>query len=366
MSSDSRQPSTTSLTPDSSKSTSPEGPAPGRRSRPPTMAEVAAEAGVSHQTVSRVINGFPGVRPATRDRVQAAVGKLGYRRNLAARALVTKHSGLIGVIAVGSFLHGPTSTLASLERAARDHSYLTLIATIAETSEAQFRAALDEFLERSVEAVIVIASRESLVWFAGTLKLDIPLIIVGPRPTDLDDLVCMSVDQTAGARLAIAHLAELGHRDITLLAGPSNWVDAQRRLDGALAECAERGIQPRLARGDWSPASGHAAGVQIAELPSAARPTAICCANDHMALGALSAFHQYGIEIPTEMSVVGFDDLPGSGYYYPGLTTVHQDFETLGTRVIIAALKMIGGEAPDTEPVPPILVSRASTTHPRN
>ncbi|APT89386.1 hypothetical protein CFRA_09135 [Corynebacterium frankenforstense DSM 45800] len=330
------------------------------------MAEVAAVAGVSHQTVSRVINGFPGVRPQTREKVQAAVDQLGYRRNLAARALVTRQSRLIGVIAVGSFLYGPTSTLASLERAARDHSYLTLIATIAETSDEQFSAALDEFLERSVEAIIVIASRESLVWFAGSLDLDIPLIIVGPRPADLDQLTCLSVDQTAGAELAVTHLAELGHRDVTLLAGPANWVDAQRRFDGALTQSEMLGIQPRIARGDWSPGSGYAAGVKIAQLQPEARPTAVFCANDHMALGLLAAFHAHRISVPDEISVIGFDDLPGSGFYFPALTTIHQDFDALGTKVIKAALAMISGATPDTDPVPPKLVKRESTAAPRS
>ncbi len=329
------------------------------------MAEVAAEAGVSHQTVSRVINESPGVRPQTKQRVQAAIDKLGYRRNLAARALVTRQSGLIGVIAVGSFQYGPTSTLASLERAARENSYLTLIATIAETSHEQFRTALNEFLERSVEAIVVIASRESLVWFAGALNLAVPLIVLGPRPADLEGLTCLSVSQAGGARLAVSHLLELGHRDITLLTGPSNWVDAQRRLQGALSECEAHGVQPRIASGDWNPASGYEAGMRVADLPPAARPTAVFCANDHMALGFLAACHTQGIRVPEDISVVGFDDIPGVAYYTPGLTTVHQDFSELGSRAIGAALEMIAGRTPVTEPVPATLVIRGSTAPPR-
>lgn len=346
-------------------------PLPGGQRRSPTMAEVAAEAHVSPQTVSRVMNGFEGVRPETRIRVEQAVRDLGYRRNFAARTLVTQRSGLIGVIAVGSFLYGPTSTLATIERSARRRNYLTLLATITESSQEQFQAALDEFLDRSVEAVVVIAAREPLVRYSTSLDLGIPLIVVGPRPDDLPNARCISVDQEAGARLAVEHLAELGHRDIALLTGPRHWVDAQQRIQGALATCEEHDIHPRIFSGDWSAESGYRAGTAIAELPAAARPTAVFAANDHMALGLIASLSENELDIPGDLSIVGFDDVPEAAFYTPSLTTVHQDFGELGNRAIASLIAMMGdpGEdnspSPDFEPVVPHICVRNSTDAPR-
>src|SRR5699024_7144553 len=137
--------------------------------RRPTLAEVAAVAGVSHQTVSRVINSYPGVRPATRERVQDAVRKLGYRRNTAARSLVTRESRLIGVIAIGAFLLRPTLTISRIERAARDNGHMTFLATMKDAEEADLNQAIGQCLERSVDILILIANREVWVHFASKL-----------------------------------------------------------------------------------------------------------------------------------------------------------------------------------------------------
>lgn len=332
----------------------------------PTMAEVAAAAGVSHQTVSRVINGITGVRAETRQRVEEAVKELGYRRNQAARALVTQRSGLIGVIAVGSFLYGPTSTLATIEKSARQHEYLTLLATISEIDGDQFTTALNEFLDQGVEAVVVIAARERLVRFSSSLDLNIPIVVVGPRPDDLSDLLCVSVEQYEGARMAVDHLVELGHSDIALVSGPRHWVDSQQRLHGALAACEVHGIHPRVFSGDWSPESGHKAGHSLAEIPADRRPTAVFTANDQMALGLIGALRDHGIDLPREMSIVGFDDIPEAAYFSPSLTTVRQDFETLGARVMSAVISLLNGTDADLSPVIPTLIIRHSTTHPAN
>src|SRR5699024_1389698 len=232
----------------------------------PTLAEVAAVAGVSHQTVSRVINSYPGVRPATRERVQDAVRKLGYRRNTAARSLVTNESRLVGVIAVGSFLYGPTSTLAAIEDAAREHGYMTLLATVKDTDGANLGAAVNECLERSVDALIIIANQEMWVRYSSTLDVDVPLIVVGPRPNDIGSLTCMSVNQAHGAEMAIEHLDFLGHRKIGILAGPRDWVDAQQRLSGALTACYKKRIESGVRESDWSAKQGSETGREVMEL----------------------------------------------------------------------------------------------------
>ncbi len=329
--------------------------------RRPTLAEVASLAGVSHQTVSRVVNNFEGVRPATREKVQAAIKELGYRRNTAARALVTNESRLVGVITVGSFLYGPTSTLAAIEDAAREHGYMTLIATVKDTDRKNLDAAVNECLERAVDALIIIANQEMWVRYTSTLKIDIPLIVVGPRPNDIGALTCMSVNQSHGAEMAIEHLSALGHKKVIILAGPRDWVDAQQRLSGALTACYRRGIVSEVREGDWSAKRGHQVGREILEMPGHERPTAIFAANDHMALGLLAAFNQDGLSVPADISIVGFDDSPGSEFYSPPLTTIRQDFTALGTKVLAACLSLIRDEKPDIELVDPILLVRAST-----
>lgn len=332
------------------------------RRRHPSMAEVAQVAGVSHQTVSRVINGFEGVRPETKLRVEMAIKELGYRRNALARALATRSTKVIGVIAVGSFLYGPSRTLAALSEAAQTRGYSILISTIREADETAFGNAIGEFLETNTAAIIVIAARKSLSRYADQLELDVPIIMVGPRVDSSPNLPSMSVDQGEGARTAIRHLIQLGHEKIAILAGPPNWTDAAWRREEAIAECAAAGIDPTIHEGDWSAHSGYVTGIRISTLAAARRPTAIFSANDHMALGLFNAFFSTGISVPRDISVIGFDDVPESSYYSPSLTTIFQDFATLGHRVLDAAIALINDEMPDTTPVPAELRVRSSTS----
>lgn len=327
----------------------------------PTLAQVAAKAGVSHQTVSRVINGFPGVRAATRQRVQAAIDELGYRRNVAARALVTKTSRLVGVIAIGSFHYGPTSTLSSIDNAVRDHGYMTLLATVKGKDERGLKVAVERCLEYAVDVLIVIANQEVWVRYVGGLDTGVPVILVGPQPSDMAELTCMSVDQVHGAQMAIDHLGQLGHRSVALLAGPSAWIDAQQRLSAAVEQCRRRSIEFEVLPGDWTAASGFAAGQQLVRRPVGDRPTAVFAANDQMALGLLSALNRGGISVPREISVIGFDDVPDARYYSPALTTVRQDFETLGHRVLEQALRLLAGQQVEDRTLAPILKVRDST-----
>ncbi|MGO1714589.1 MAG: LacI family DNA-binding transcriptional regulator [Ancrocorticia populi] len=325
------------------------------------MAEVAKVAGVSHQTVSRVINGFPGVRPDTRERIEAAIKETGYRRNSAARTLVTRRSGLIGVIAVGSFLYGPTSTLAAIDEAARKHDYTIMLSNIREGSETEFRNAVESCLDRAVEAVLIIATREVLVEYLHAMQIDVPTIVVGPSQDSVPGgLNTMCVDQEQGAHMAVQHLIDLGHRDITLVTGPHNWIEVQERCEGAKRTCAEAGIKPTIYEGDWSAAFGYQLGKKLTD-PEGSLPEAIFAANDHMALGLIAAFHENGIKLPEDVSIVGFDDVPEASFYTPSLTTIHQDFTTLGRRVLEAALALLDDERPDMTPVAATLNVRAST-----
>ncbi|WP_392399546.1 LacI family DNA-binding transcriptional regulator [Actinotignum urinale] len=332
-----------------------------RDMRTTSMAQVAKVAGVSHQTVSRVINNFPGVREETRKRVKKAIRDTGYVPNTAARTLVTNRSSMVGVISVGSFLFGPTHTLAALEKEAREARYTTLLTTVSENSREEFFAAVNNFLQRSVDVIIVIAARHSTTEFVAELELDIPLITVGIEADVAEHIPGLCVDQDAGARMAIRHLHQLGHEHVGLINGPENWNDAQLRHDAALDEAQKLGMRIVNYSGDWSARSGFDTGMYIASLPVVERPTGLFSANDHMALGLFAAFAKCGISVPRDMSVIGFDNVPESGYYSPALSTISQDFDVLGFRVLKATLALVAGEEPDLTPVPPRLVIREST-----
>ena len=331
----------------------------GGRPRLPAMSDVARVAGVSHQTVSRVLNDHSKVRPETRERVLKAITELGYRRNIAARALVTRRSGTIGVVTTGLPYFGPTSTLIAVEEAARAAGYFVSIATLADIDAASVNKAVEYFLGQAVEGIIVIAPhddvRDALVPFAA----EVPLVMIASEPSPGFSLHTMSVDQELGARLATRHLLELGHRDVVHLAGPLDWIDARARIVGWRAELAAAGIAPgEQITGDWSAERGYDVGRAMVR---DGVPTAVFAANDQLALGLLHAFAEGGVAIPGDVSVVGFDDVAGAAHFSPPLTTVRQEFAGLGRRCLALLVAAMGGLELDPTPIPPRLVIRAST-----
>jgi len=332
------------------------------RPRPPAMSDVARVAGVSHQTVSRVLNDHSKVRPETRQRVLAAIAELGYRRNIAARALVTRRSGTIGVVTTGLPYFGPTSTLIAVEEAAREAGYFVSIATLAGIDATNVNKALEYFLGQAVEGIIVIAPhddvRDALVPFAA----QVPLVMIASEPSPGFSLHTMSVDQELGARLATRHLLELGHRDVVHLAGPLDWIDARTRVVGWRAELEAAGVAPSAPIiGDWSAERGYDVGRTMVREGA---PTAVFAANDQLALGLLHAFAEGGVAVPRDVSVVGFDDIAGAAHFNPPLTTVRQEFAGLGRRCMALLVAAMGGLELDPTPIPPRLVVRSSTAVP--
>ncbi len=351
------------------------------------MNDVARLAGVSHQTVSRVLNDHPSVRPETRARVNAAIAELGYRPNPAARALVTRRSQTIGVLTTGEARFGPTSTLLAVEDAARAAGYYVSLAIVRHPSEKEVAASLDHFMGQSVEGVVVIAPRAEAVTAARAVASSVPVVMVAAGEPGAPGFRTVSVDQEAGAVLATRHLLELGHRDVVHLSGPQDWLDARLRLRGWQAERARWGLPPAEAiHGDWSAERGYAAGRDLlarAASGEAELPTAIFAANDQLALGLLRALSEAGVPVPGRVSVVGFDDVEGTAFFSPPLTTVRQDFGALGQRcmeLLLSTLPVVGaagrqpgadvalgtGGGVETEPIPPVLVVRASTAPPRH
>lgn len=332
--------------------------------RPPGMYDVARLAGVSHQTVSRVVNDHPSVRPETRQRVLEAIAELGYRRNTAARALVTRRSGTIGVVASGSALFGPTSTLIAVEGAARDAGLFVSLATVARWSGERVRTVLEHFLDQNVDGVVVIAAHDDAVEAVRSFGGPVPIVMVGPNDLPAP-LHSVAVDQREGARLAVRHLVDLGHRDVVHLAGPVDWLDARLRVDGWRAELEAHGLGAgEPVPGDWSADRGYVVGRELAGRGDAL-PTAVFAANDQLALGLLRAFAEAGVRVPDDVSVVGFDDVDGSAHFFPPLTTVRQEFAAVGRRCLELLLRAIDGGPSAGELVTPRVVVRASSGPPR-
>lgn len=353
-------------------------------SRPPTMADVAQVAGVSHQTVSRVLSGHPHVREATRAQVNEAIARLGYRRNPAARALVTRRTRTIGVIAVNTTLHGPASTLAGVQEAARDQGYLVSAVTLRTPDAVSLAEAVEHLAAWGVDGVVAITPQRETVRALAALHTPFPVVTVegGHRLR----LPGVSLDQALGARLVTTHLLDLGHPTVWHVAGPPSWLESEARTEGWRAALAAAGAPaPEPLYGDWSPLSGYRAGQRLADRTgdtAKGRPSALFVANDQMALGVLRAFREAGIRTPQDIAVAGFDDIPEAEFFPPPLTTVRQDFTAIGRRSIALLIEHIDrgdsgpgpgeqhatatarGTAPAHVTVAPQLVVRASTGAP--
>ncbi|MBZ5735470.1 LacI family transcriptional regulator [Nocardioides sp. TRM66260-LWL] len=330
--------------------------------RPPTLQDVAARARVSHQTVSRVVNGSGNVRPATEERVRAAIEELGYRQNLSARALAAGRSGLIGAVMFGSGQFGPQQILLSVDRAARAAGYRLATRTAHELVEDEVRACVGELLGYGVEAVVLIAAHDSALRVQSA-ELGVPvLVLAGDDPDRRPAGPSVGMDNRGGAREATRHLLGLGHGDVAHLAGPPGWSETVQRVLGWQDARAEAGLPPAepLVAGDWSAASGHLAASLVEP-----GTTAVFAANDQMAMGLVAGLEGRGRRVPRDVSVVGFDDLPEAPYLRPALTTVRQDFAALGAEALAVLARLLHGEdAGPTALVPCPLQVRASTAPP--
>ncbi|MET7686877.1 LacI family DNA-binding transcriptional regulator [Streptomyces sp. NPDC005483] len=333
--------------------------------RPPGMMDVAREAGVSHITVSRVINGHPSVRPETRTRVEAAIQKLGYRRNSVARALKSRRSSTIGVVIVGSELFELPRILLGVETAAKQAGYwVSLASRQGESTTGDLLETVQRLTDQSVEAIAVVADRPGTVEALSGLALGVPVAVVMSGNLPHPELSFVEVDQELGARLAVRHLLDLGHRDIAHLTGALRTFDARARLDGWQAELTAAAAEGALREGDFSAESGFRLAHELCDAGSGL-PTAVFAGNDQMAMGVLAAFAERGVKVPHDVSVVGFDDMKGAGYLVPALTTVRQDFAHLGRSAIELLVRRVGGEPAQGQKIAPRLVVRHSTAVPR-
>lgn len=334
-----------------------------RRGRAPSIHDVAEAAGVSYQTVSRVLNAHPKVHPDTAARVHAAVVHLGYRPNRAARALVMKRTRTVGVLIAARPLYGPFSSFLAIEEAARERGYTVTASPNGSEDVADIARAIDSLLMQGVEGIIAIAPQDCARDAIRRIGAHVPVLTLQGAPDEID---AFPIDQRGGARLATRHLVELGHRRILHVPGPPGWAEAEERRRGYLEEMAAHGLEPLLADpGAWTAEAGYVSGRSAFRRWDA---TAAFTANDEMAVGLLAAAVEAGLHVPDDLSVVGFDDIPSARYLAPPLTTVEQDFGEIGRRAMDALIDEIehGAPLPPNPPLPWRLVVRCSTAQVTN
>ena len=329
------------------------------RGRAPNIRDVAALAGVSYQTVSRVLNDSANIKESTKERVNDAIRQLGYRPNQAARALVTSRSRTIGVLSADAKAHyGPATAINAIEQAAREAGYRLSITNISSSDYASIKNGLDYLLTQSIEALIVIAPQVRVFDAISEMSVAVPFVTL--ESTGRDPRHSLSVDQIAGARLATRHLIDLGHTEIVHISGPQHWIEAEARMQGYLAEINAADLRVRAPiLGDWSAHFGYYAGLELLRLRDF---TAVFAGNDQMALGFMHACRDMGLDIPGDISLVGFDDVPEAAHFPPPLTTVRQNFAEVGRRAVAMLLAELNG-TPDLshEPVPAELIVRESS-----
>jgi DNA-binding LacI/PurR family transcriptional regulator len=327
------------------------------------MADVAALAQVSPQTVSRVSTGADAVKPKTREAVLAAMQELGYVPNTAARALRYGSFHTLGVVAHRFSRTGISHIVEAVVDSARERGYAVSLVDLQFSPDEGFEPALAQLGSLSVDGLIVLRAETSMPDdFALPGRL--PVVLQDARFIGPESAV--GSDDVFGTQEVVRHLLELGHHTVHHVTGPADSVPGLQRLATWRAALQEAGRPvPEPIPGDWTPASGYAAGVRLAREGEA---TAVFCGNDEMATGLYRALHEHGLNVPHDISVVGFDDVLGQ-YLWPPLTTVAQDFERVGRTLVEVLLSHI--DDPERAPgshtlVPTELVVRSSTGSPRS
>src|SRR5690625_3861700 len=322
--------------------------------------DVAKVAGVSHMTVSRVLNGHPNIRESTRARVLQAIEETNYTRSSIARALATQRAMRIGVIVDSPVQYGPNSTLRAIEGAARERGYTVSSVSFSDEEGGAVGNGVAELVTQGVDGLCVIAPRFSSLEKIRQRAAGLPTLVIQADP--VDDMHTAAVDQRVGATLATRHLIELGHKNILHVAGPLDWYDARARAEAWGATMAGSGLSaPEAVVGDWSSDSGY----QIGRHQNLDGVTAIFASNDQMALGLVHGLWDRGLRVPDDISVVGFDDLPDASHFLPPLTTVSQPFASLGELTLTQLLAAIENEpVADRRLIDPTLVVRESTAPP--
>lgn len=331
---------------------------PEQAKRPATIYDIAREAGVSAQSVSRFMRGFEQ-RSGTRSKIERALESLEYKPNLTARSLVTGRSHRLGALTHEIDQVGPSQVLQGASAAARDAGYLLDIVALDMGNTDEITQAIEMLQQHELAGVVALASTDQMRSAIAQVHVDVPVLLFSEQDEDDDAGSWLN-----GMPLVLEHLLELGHRRIAHIAGPSTWSAARNRLHAyEHVMTAKRLGSPSVAEGDWSAESGYRA---ARELLRGEAPTAIAAANDQMALGAMLALTEAGLSVPGDVSVTGLDDTPEAAFFSPPLTTVRVDFRAEGRRAVNDLLQQLhADETVDITPRPLELVVRRSTAVPR-
>ena len=308
-----------------------------------TIKDVAQAAGVSTQTVSRVMNKFSYVSEETRQRVEAVVEQLGYRPSTLARSLIQQRSYTLGVVTFGLKYIGPSRTLNGVADKADELGYMLLMKELDNFDINSIDDVIDSLLARQVDGIIWVAPEigNNHSWLDERLeKIPVPVLFLAMEPRE--GISSVATDNYQGAILAVQHLLECGRTKIGHISGPLTWWEADERKRGWRDTLTKAGLDAsdqHCKEGNWSSASGEQAFIQLLEVyPDL---DAVFVGNDQMALGVLREAHRKGIKIPEQLAVIGFDNLPESAYFYPSLTTISQDLQMLGEQSVQYVVEMI-------------------------
>ncbi|WP_433510328.1 LacI family DNA-binding transcriptional regulator [Nonomuraea sp. CA-143628] len=334
--------------------------------KPPTIYDVAREAGVSHQTVTRYLQGYEGIRASTRQRVEAALERLQYRPNLAARQLRLRKSNRIAVLADRIGQGGPALIVRGVTEMVQKRGFVSDIIAVDGEGPESVDAAIDLATEHQVAGILATAQTDVVLERLQRRILEVPMIIDAQI---VDPVSGVLIGQLVGRRAA-EHLLELGHRRIGYVSGPEGWFAARDRAAGFFAAVEDAGGEVVWIReGDWSADSGYRAWQALADQERAV--TAVAAANDAMAIGVMAAALDDGRAIPEQLSVIGIDDLEEGRFMRPALTTVQLDFEGEGAHLaaqLIDRISAAGSEreaspvsSADEEQYSPNLIVRSST-----
>lgn len=310
-----------------------------KTSRAPTIYDVAVVAGVSHQTVSRYLKGYQGIRPATKKLVVDAIAELGYRPNQTARLLAHSQPHRIGVLTDATTQIGPSRIAQGIGSAARQAGYLLDVITLDPTDELAIRDALESLDRPDVAGVLALVSTDQMMQVLDASGTSVSALVSIERDDEDGSTGAPSVGWQA-VHLLVDHLVGLGHREVVHVAGPSSWPVARNRDAAYRHALRASGLSARdTLHGDWSARSGYAA---VADgLPEGV--TAVLCSNDQMAIGVLAALADQGVRVPEDVSVVGVDDIDEASFVRPALTTVRLDFEAQGRATLEQLLEQVAG-----------------------
>ena len=334
-----------------------------------TIRDVAEAAGVSTQTVSRVINSRPDVSPDTRARVQHVVKELGYSPNVIARSLSRGRTNTFGVVGYGLSYFGPASVLSGIEQKSNELGFSLLLSLLDDFDGAQIDGILKNLLSRQVDGIIwAVPGNDRLIGEVSGRLSNIAAPVVYLNKLENRDEVIVAMDNRLGGRLATNHLLEQGYRRIGIITGPIDWWEAQEREKGwreTMGEAGVTNLEELIVNGDWTAASGEI-GLHNLLIKSPDINAVFAC-NDQMALGALQSARRMGINVPHDLGIVGFDDIPEAAYFFPSLTTIRQNANALGALAVERMCSLINARKkdeqfePDVKWIQPILVVRKSS-----